>query len=212
MLHGCCNDVDYDLITLSPLSLLSFSCQDQSKRLKVHSANKTTQICQLCSSDDVWNKFTSLIRRIYVDISDSISTDQSLKSFERAEYEPQRSESNSRYASGISELYSLHTYVTMLYETQRCSLRAQTCSGHQRCSSMPAILPSTYVTETAYKPPFRSGSDPNASTKVNDEWLSYNLSSPGRVQEPQSQMHLVLQERIVCCPCRAGQCLCGQVQ
>lgn len=59
------DNIDYDLLSLTPLSVLAFSCHSISKRIKVRSEFKATQVYQLCSSArqaEIWDNFLSVIK------------------------------------------------------------------------------------------------------------------------------------------------------
>lgn len=57
--------IDFELMSLTPLSLLSFTCYPKSKRLKISSVFKTPQVYQLCCSTkqpEIWDRFTTQIK------------------------------------------------------------------------------------------------------------------------------------------------------
>lgn len=59
------DNIDYDLLSLTPLSVLVFSCHSSSKRIKVGSEFKATLVYQLCSSArqaEIWDNFLSVIK------------------------------------------------------------------------------------------------------------------------------------------------------
>lgn len=65
-------DIDFDLISITPLSLMSFTCHDQSKRLVVESSFKPTQVFQVCSSArqaEIWDSFTTHIRALRTELT-----------------------------------------------------------------------------------------------------------------------------------------------
>ena len=152
-------EVDYDLISLSPLSLLSFSCHNQSKRLKVCSVFKSTQVYQLCSSidqDEIWDRFTSTIRKLSLDKSDNIWLDQKLVC---PSSNQQSTDIEDEYSSILNELYPYQAQMTRRIQAALKFKR----DGHRPVltwSSLPTIMDPTDVTGVTYKPPCRSRSEP----------------------------------------------------
>lgn len=63
------NVIDYDLISITPLPLISLSFQNAAKKIKIRSQFKSTQVFQMCTSAnqaEVWDNFTSTIKEVYM--------------------------------------------------------------------------------------------------------------------------------------------------
>lgn len=157
------DDIDYELISLSPLSLLSFSCHNQSRRLKVCSVFKATQVYQMCTCRDqaqIWNRFTSHIRHLCVDRSDNIWIDQKLScptiiTTDTRQY----SELDDDYSTILNELYPYQAQMSRRLQAHYRHRREDRRPSMDRCGSLPTILPSLNVTDAAFKQPFRSRSE-----------------------------------------------------
>lgn len=141
------DDIDYDVISISPLSHLSFSCHNHFRRLEVHSALKSTQVYQLNTSDDqdeVWDEFTSYIRKLYVGKSRRTMHDQTTSSLEESKRESMKSDTNLSTASSTSYLLPFNWHIAMWNETER-HRATFICSVLQRSGSSPNLSLPTNV-------------------------------------------------------------------
>ncbi|XP_045211157.2 uncharacterized protein LOC123562594 [Mercenaria mercenaria] len=83
--------IDYDLLSLIPLQILSLSYQNVAKKIKIRSQFKATQVYQMCTSTnqaEVWDNFTSTIREVYMPERGDIWCNLTLQPPKRNEVSP----------------------------------------------------------------------------------------------------------------------------
>lgn len=149
--------MDYELLHLTPLSLLTFSCHHLSKRLKVNSPFKQTQVYQLCSSlneNEIWESFTSHIKYLYTGYPKHGWSKESLKHSGDQNASETYNKHKKTNKSDITPYRPMLSSIQPLYSNQR----AKDGKRLHRAKSLPCMMPSLKVNTTVFQKPNRSNS------------------------------------------------------
>ncbi|KAL4236934.1 hypothetical protein ACF0H5_005320 [Mactra antiquata] len=117
--------MDYDVLSIIPLTVLSLSYDFITQKLKIRSQYKPTQMYQLCSSAnqaEVWDNFTSVIR--------NVNQQEKGDTWQTASLKPVPSQS----CSQISYLENIH-------DVNKC-VQPQCARLSESSVSLPSVLPS----------------------------------------------------------------------
>ncbi|KAL4237821.1 hypothetical protein ACF0H5_002533 [Mactra antiquata] len=109
--------MDYELLSIIPLTVLSLSCEYITQKIKIRNMFKPVQMYQLCSSAnqaEVWDNFTSIIQRVQQDKGDiwQVTSLKPVSSDHKFPWSPAKATPYSQiaYQEGI---HDVHDYIQL---------------------------------------------------------------------------------------------------
>lgn len=148
--------IDYELLSLTPLSILTFAWHEATMRIKISGKYCRPQIYQLCPSTkqkEIWQSFVHHMNRLATRYGSNVwdicpCTDNSKSA---------GLEEILAYAVALSDWYRLQSHVFEEFRAYK-SLRAKWFYSLHKTSSLPSFLPTDTIENNTFTVPTRSRS------------------------------------------------------